>query len=185
MARHVLTVCIFCIICATHTPCASHVAIDDKGQHNFEDITYASKEPLILNPYKPHEKFKSEVINNTISDKNNNSSVKTKKNDVNLPVLSLYKRDINDNVNSTELNNSSYSKTKTEDYLQKIFSIYGDGNSMSIEGFEKLMERLDLLRTLSMKLDTLSSNSVNLSNIAANEAATNVNSTTINNSTVS
>lgn len=184
MARHVLTVCIFCIICATHTPCASHAAIDDKRQHNFEEITYATKEPLILNPYKPYEKFKSDLINNnTISDKNN-SSLRTNKKDVNLPVHSLYKRDINDNANNTELNNS-YSKTKNEDYLKKIFSIYGDGNSMSIEGFERLMERLDLLRTLSMKLDTLSSNSVNLSNIATNEAATNVNSTTINNSTVS
>lgn len=160
MAKHVISVCIFCFICATHSPCASHAAVSHENAHknDFGKTDASSNPPLIQETrFTSREKYKlkndlnSDNINRLVS----TNSVSSKQNN---PTRKLVKRNTKDvNINATQLNNSA--KIQDEDYLKKIFTLYGDGNTMSMEGFQKLIKRLDLLQVLSMKLDTPLSNS--------------------------
>lgn len=163
MAKHVISVCIFCFICATHSPCASHAAVSHENTHknDFGKTNGPNNPPLIQELRLPsREKFK-EKIDPNISSNNINRLISTiivsPKDKRNSSVRNLVRRNVNDvNGNTTHLNNSA--KLQDEDYLKKIFTLYGDGNSMNMEGFERLIKRLDLLQVLSMKLDTSLSN---------------------------
>ncbi|KAK9679790.1 ZIP Zinc transporter [Popillia japonica] len=68
----------------------------------------------------------------------------------------------NDNNNSSSNHSSSDLKIKKDlnrneldmaQYMKKLFSTYGNGDTMTLEGFERMMDRLGLLGELSLKLD--------------------------------
>lgn len=89
MARHVLSVCVFCFICATHSPCASHAVIGDKGAQRQH--------------WDPNGQ----------------------------PLPEAADRDKSEN-----------STAMAGEELKKIFAMYGDGENMKMEGFERLMKNL-------------------------------------------
>lgn len=161
MAKHVISVCIFCFICATHSPCASHAAVSHENAHknDFGKTNGPNNPPLIQElQLTSREKYKLKNDLNNIGNRLISTNFVSSKAKRNSSVHRLVKRKANDiNSNTTQLNNSA--KFQEEDYLKKIFMLYGDGNSMNMEGFERLIKRLDLLQVLSMKLDTSLSNS--------------------------
>lgn len=117
MSKHVISVCIFCFICATHSPCASHVSIGNEylhKQHNelLKDPN-GSQQPIL--EVSVRDKSKNENNSEKLGDGASRTDIK------------LVKREI---VN------------QDEEYLKKIFALYGDGESMKMEGFERLMKSL-------------------------------------------
>lgn len=119
MSKHVISVCIFCFICATHSPCASHVAVGTEQHKQYHGFLKDPNGQLLM---EMNIRGKSKDDTDKISE----SAIRTDQKH------RLVKRDIND-----------------ADYLKKIFAIYGDGEHMGVEGFEKLMK--NLLRIISMK----------------------------------
>lgn len=90
MAKHFISVCIVCFLCATHLPCESHAELrmtrDSKPSHNEAD-----------NP----------PISEAESDDSRN--------------------------------------LKREEYMERLFALYGDGKKMTLQGFGRLLESFDLM----------------------------------------
>lgn len=145
MVKHLISVCIFCFICATHSPCASHAEVRNEttarnGTDRFPDF---GNPPLSQNEEVPlQETFKTKLNKSerlTPSDVDSNN-----KNYSNIPVINLVKRSDN-NVNGTKINEAADDKSdlQSESYIKKIFAEYGDGDTMTMDGFERLMRHLD------------------------------------------
>lgn len=113
MSKHVITVCIFCFICATHSPCASHVAV---GSEQHKQYHGPLKDP------NGGQLLEMNIRGKSKDDDTNKISESVSRTDL---THHLIKREIND-----------------ADYLKKIFALYGDGEHMGMDGFEKLMRNL-------------------------------------------
>ncbi|XP_056647039.1 zinc transporter foi isoform X1 [Diorhabda sublineata] len=125
MSNHVLSVCIFCFICATHTPCASHAAVKHHSFHHkeYSDPMYS---PLIEKFHDSHR----DNIPNLGKNSNNIKGINHRK----------VKRSSDSNNKSDSVNNSD----SDQDHLRKIFLKYGDGDFMTKEGFKKFLGDLNL-----------------------------------------
>lgn len=56
------------------------------------------------------------------------------------------------NIEKRDTNDSALGGDESDDaYIKKIFSLYGDGNYMSFEGFQRLVNQLDVIQRLSEK----------------------------------
>lgn len=124
MSKHVISVCIFCFICATHSPCASHVAVGTEQHKQFHGLLKDSNGQQQL--------LEVNVVRGKSKDDTKKISESAFRTDQMHHIVN--KRNVND-----------------ADYLKKIFTLYGDGEHMGIEGFEKLMK--NLLRIVSIKSD--------------------------------
>lgn len=121
MSKHVISVCIFCFICATHSPCASHVAVGNENHRQYHGYLKDPNHQLLVE-VNARDKLKDDTnkiseISASRTDEQSHHLVKRNSNDV--------------------------------DYLKRIFSLYGDGEYIGMEGFEKLMK--NVLRIVSMK----------------------------------
>ncbi|XP_045483804.1 zinc transporter foi [Harmonia axyridis] len=148
MSHPVLSVCIFCLICATHSPCGSHAAVKHESPHIKKDLflkdsnnspSLTPEETLSRVKLKQEEGFVETFRNIT----NEVSSLNIKK-------LSLFKR------NSINIENSDNTPniSKEKDYANKIFETFGDGNTMSKEGFEKFLESFGFVQIVSKQLES-------------------------------
>lgn len=115
MAKTLLTICIFCFVCATHSPCASHAALNHTV-HQQDFVEHYSKDHPPIEPEATTTLDATPVPDN-LSFKHSSTIVQ-----------------------SDKIDNSSKSD---ENYIRKIFEIYGDGNHMTIDGFKNLLKRLD------------------------------------------
>lgn len=127
MARHMISVCIFCFICATHSPCASHAATSqeylsgNKGMYNhgaYSSIP-AYEDSSRLEKLKPNSLLN--VLNSGIRNGRRHRLEKRK----------------SDNSGINKINSD-----KDLDFIKKIFEFYGDGETMNIQGFRSLVSQL-------------------------------------------
>ncbi|XP_050315934.1 zinc transporter foi isoform X2 [Anthonomus grandis grandis] len=129
MAHHLISVSIFCLICATHSPCASHAAIGHVQQHRYDGFKDPNIPKIENNPeLSVREKHVAKAPHAGYPD--NDLELTTPENeDV---ALNVSKRSVESNLTSTDL------------YVKKIFSQFGDGEKMTIEGFGELLKKVDL-----------------------------------------
>lgn len=122
MASHVISVCVFCLICATHSPCGSHAAVT----HENPQINQ-QHDPIHLK----REKFKEkEPWENS--------------------VLSVDKHIIT----------KRQSDEKKDFYLKKLFHKFGDGKTLTLDGFQNLLEHVFELQSI-VKQDQDTNETVN------------------------
>ncbi|XP_074042407.1 solute carrier family 39 fear-of-intimacy isoform X2 [Leptinotarsa decemlineata] len=129
MSRHVLSVCIFCFICATHSPCASHAATRQENifrHKNYYDPKNIQAIEQLQITSREKQKFDQVSIGTAHDDKaielGHPSNRKVKRNS--------YNSDVN-------------SETE-QDYIRKIFMMYGNGEEMTLEGFTKFLADMKL-----------------------------------------
>lgn len=215
MSHHFVTVCVVCVLCATHTPCSAHTDFSRAGR-TAENSVSSEKFPgpdeqlqpsLLLMKYKEtHQKdirklslnnlgtrsnglakFSNALDNNSkyeapmllvpvvtnetytkaerSENRNNNGNVQN----VHFPIEgSRTLKDIEllerlgqiEVISDRELNAAEFVKnpnplqrvrTKRDVdiinekyFMKKIFEAYGDGTSVTMEGFEKLLKKLGL-----------------------------------------
>lgn len=171
MGKHFVTVCVFCLLCATHTPCSSHVQfsssekrMDDGHLSTVNDTV--NRLPLkktvfekITDRFSPTTTPLNDTPLNSISVNNNPSELSVNNNNDKQQNTKKFKRDV-------------HRKHKFDEavYIEKMFSIFGNGETMNYAGFERLIKSLHLDRLLWSKINNtmvnLSSASVN--NLAAN-----------------
>lgn len=125
MASHMISVCIFCFICATHSPCASHAMttqehiLPGKDIHNHGSYNSLSVYKDFPSPDKPKPYSSLNVLD---------SAIKKGR----MHRLEKRNSDISSSVNSdTEI-----------DFIKKIFEIYGDGETMNIQEFLSLVKEM-------------------------------------------
>ncbi|XP_076293184.1 zinc transporter foi [Lasioglossum baleicum] len=223
MSHHFVTVCVVCVLCATHNPCSAHTELSTTGQRardnvNSENLPRLNEQLqpswLLMKFKKLQEKDNKKVnLNNLGTSKNgainfsnsvlNNNNVnkiptllvpsaidevhtkrkttpqgtKVDKNvqDTRVPEIeesftALNDLEIMERLGQTEISyngelKSSRSAKNLDSvnmirrkrnvdvidekyFMRKIFETYGDGTSVTIEGFEKLLRKLGLLRLL-------------------------------------
>ncbi|KAL3288461.1 hypothetical protein HHI36_002906 [Cryptolaemus montrouzieri] len=152
MAHPILSVCIFCLICATHSPCSSHAAVKHESvriRHENSSTAYSNppstKNMEIISRVKLKSDFESSAESTKKLKKKDceecQDKIEIQSGEHNL----LKRRSINTNKSEDSLLKKSYSK--------KIFEKFGDGTTMNMEEFQKFIERLDLLQVLSNKMD--------------------------------
>lgn len=138
MAHHVLSVCIFCFICATHSPCASHAAVGHESVVPRRQYDDPSNPPLVENlETNSREKHRGNpyMTDHTFDDSANVLKMEQ--------IHNLVKR------GGVDENNNSVNSEIVTEYLRKIFLKYGNGDTMTMEGFERLINHLDLHHILS------------------------------------
>lgn len=179
MAKHFISVCIFCFLCATHSPCESHVETNHGGTSNHKsNIPFAEADapPALQSDHDNPENTATVTpegvlgpnlsAHNFLSNTDKHAEYNNSRNKLN-----RFKRNtgevirIENSTNSASANNSNNSDKEHEGgYLKKIFAKYGDGEVMTMEGFEKLLKHLDLnSQVLHSKLDPV----LSLNNLAA------------------
>lgn len=126
MVHKVLSVCIFCFICATHSPCGSHAAM------NHEPLRLEQIQDLNSNYVPSSIKLSSRI------------RLKTEDLDTDKNHILLKRNTVEDDKN-----------VKNDEYLNKIFEMFGNGKTMTREGFEKFISQLNLIQVLFDKLDDL------------------------------
>lgn len=134
---HVLSVCIFCFICATHSPCSSHADVSDRNPHHV----YSPKSPYYddspTGNYKPLPFVKENRHKLRKRDDNVEPVIQTVANANLEPLDNLDNHSLHEHIDKSDDN-------RTNDNLIKIFKMFGDGDSINIEGLEKLLEKLQL-----------------------------------------
>ncbi|XP_031328897.1 zinc transporter foi isoform X2 [Photinus pyralis] len=113
MAKHFISVCVVCILCATHFPCESHAEVMHANSTNHKsDVPFAESD------LPPDDRTNGPPTKNSSRDQSQRSG-----------------DDVTDN---------SITNDKSQ-YIRKIFSIYGDGNTITMQGFEQLLNHFDLV----------------------------------------
>ncbi|XP_076268129.1 zinc transporter foi-like isoform X1 [Rhynchophorus ferrugineus] len=142
MAHHIISVSIFCLLCATHSPCASHAAFGHLESYRHDGYKDPNIPKLASNPIQNlREKIKNSIVQGTKSYDDPTARIKHFHTD---NKLKRSVDDINDGTNKDNM--------QTE-YMKKIFLKYGDGNTITMQGFETMLKRLDLLQVLKSKFE--------------------------------
>lgn len=155
MSHHLVTVCMFCLLCATHNTCGSHLdTIQYHADVNFDPHIQKSSypntppnEPKILSTYDIEEINNHEIKKKNIAEEkklryqNKLHKIRSHRRDESTELSVIEKRDVN-SVSVKNVNPSAY--------LEHIFRVYGDENSMmmNLTGFQKMLESLDLDRLI-------------------------------------
>lgn len=139
--KHVLSVCIFCFICATHSPCASHAEISDTNSHLYspkspfyDDSSTGNRKPLQFATENRHKLRKRE-------DNTSPESLTLAKTNLDL-LPSIENHTVQENDN--KLKTAKLDNIKSNENLIRIFKMFGDGESITIDGLERLLEKLQL-----------------------------------------
>lgn len=138
MARHLMAVCVVCLLCAEHLPCKEH--IDPGNNKLLNNLNLLNK-----NDEKELKNFKAEV-KTTFMDKPANFVFEKKKEKTKDDgVLERVKRH---GDHSHDHHNHHYHDLSelTNVYIERMFEIYGlpGEQKMNVLGFEKILEKLNL-----------------------------------------
>lgn len=172
MGKHFVTVCVFCLLCATHTPCSSHVQLSSNV--NDQNVPGISEESMNNLPVK-NEVFQkiTDRYSPTIFEEKLSISLQqhpdkdekyfTNANSLSANLTMRTKRDIRNRHNYNNHNNIN--KINETEYIEKIFTMFGNGETINQDGFERLIKTLHLDELLWSKINNTS---VNLSPVKVN-----------------
>ncbi|XP_011312191.1 zinc transporter foi-like [Fopius arisanus] len=183
MSRHLMTVCVVCVLCASHNPCSAHTTISPNSQ-SYQD-------PIIPPPSPKYTRMHSngdprnhhEMMTPPVEDRGGSAGwpsrskkllhsekmkmrLEKQEETVSQEIHHLESREVLQRLghipgdNSMFSSRGQYSKNhprvyhnarqkrhvETHDnyYLKKIFQTFGDGQSLSMEGFENMLKKLGL-----------------------------------------
>ncbi|KAF5297903.1 hypothetical protein FQA39_LY11888 [Lamprigera yunnana] len=139
MATRFVSVCMFCLICATHFPCESHGEVAHTTTNHKSDVPFTESDlpPAYLLLKQNVSEVSQPPLDRRSAQKEH--SIKNRR----------FKRSNNLDINNKSSNKidsiKSYHNKEHEMYIKKLFARYGDGNSITMEGFEQLLNQLDLM----------------------------------------
>lgn len=172
MARHIMAVCVVCLLCADHLPCQQHVetlfpnnlAAISPGEHHINAggggggswehtplnaIVYKSKDISATSSYSAKTQQKrttdaasslsSPIADVTTTNRGDNRNRRRKKRHAD-----------HGHGGSSSSENSRPEITNT--FLRRIFSEYGSGDTINVDDFQRMLEKLGLHQLLPQKL---------------------------------
>uniref|UniRef100_A0A1I8N4E0 ZIP Zinc transporter n=1 Tax=Musca domestica TaxID=7370 RepID=A0A1I8N4E0_MUSDO len=178
MARHIMAVCVVCLLCADHLPCEQHVETLFPGKmssfppppnggehiHNpagweqtpMNAVVYKNKDIIATTSYSAKTQYQPQQQNPTTDD---NVSIRTS------PTYMASTTNTNggDNRNRRrKKRHADHGKVSsdvqmqrpeiTETFVRRIFSEYGSGgDTINVEDFQRMLEKLGLHQLLPQK----------------------------------
>lgn len=168
MARHIMAVCVVCLLCADHLPCEQHLELLLKSRKTLNDDNVAQKSAEVFkNTNLLQYPFVSVVVGNTnieINHDNHREVQKSSKIQRNDKKENHRVKRHADHYSRTDSYNTLKKRPEiTEEYLEKIFIEYGqkDGTIQRIE-FERMLTRLGLAEFIGNDTSSDSNDTVNL-----------------------
>lgn len=161
MARHLMAVCVVCLLCADHLPCKEHFETTD---------VYTKQQPnsFLLKTDEINLMEKNSFDNRLYSTISDDSVIYDKrkekrKNDEEKNLLNRSKRhsDHHHHDNGHDENNDGIKKNSKK-FLEKLFKQFGDSEklTMNINGFENLLKHLNLYSLITNNTKTDDDNCV-------------------------
>uniref|UniRef100_A0A182NH19 Zinc transporter foi n=1 Tax=Anopheles dirus TaxID=7168 RepID=A0A182NH19_9DIPT len=139
MARHFMAVCVVCLLCADHVPCKQHFA-DDGSSSRSSPETYDERARL------DHQRELAAITFGGSSHQDHR-------------IVKRHHHHHDLHHDDEEAENGSGAPTeferllkeKVEQFVRKIFTEYGDPETMTmgVKGFESMMRQLDMYRLVS------------------------------------
>lgn len=174
MSHHIVTVCVVCVLCAAHTPCSAHTDLSKPENRNSIGLNQRLDPSWETNYFiqdqnkKPSSglsRIKRTLSTMSYSEKKALGRAEQKTIDGH-SIANQEKQDVGDDNKSWEIqerlglietttsnvkndnqsNQARRSKRHTDDqhFVRKIFRDFGNGNSLTIDGFEKLLKKIGL-----------------------------------------
>lgn len=144
--RHLMAVCVVCLLCAEHMPCKEHVLVPSKGINfnvasSLQKLSPPDEVGVLTKP--------ADIPGVYLYDKRKD---KTKGDEVNV----VRKKRHADHHEPHETHHHADTPEVTKLYLTKLFNRFSNQNTktMNVEGFEKMMELLDLKNLMTNKAAT-------------------------------
>ena len=162
MARHLMTVCVVCLLCAQHLPCKQHyddITTESKEfSQSSRDYTssspknYEQNDILNLSPALPpnHSKFYNSHYGNKRKGRTKSVNEFGVNDDVNILRKRVRRHSVAAQTHSGDDHDHEHNNKQSEHFVHQIFKQFGDENqlTMNVLGFEKMLNHLDLYRLL-------------------------------------
>lgn len=154
MAQHFVTVCVVCVLCAAHNPCSAHTDFSPQLTKISDDTNYFS------NSNKPNSLREENSHNSeSLDDTDIKSNYHRHHHLENAPIITEMKK-MGKIRKSTEKQISRQEAFRSRRHVEvdgkyftrKVFETYGNGENMTMKGFEKLLKKLGLVKLI-MELD--------------------------------
>lgn len=180
MARHIVTVCVVCLLCAAHARCFTHASTFPTVNDTTSSVKFFTEPPgysehLLpdrINSTVTHSKSvnakDSKGINNQKHSSNKVPQEKIKKlphddklkedSEINYEEQESRQKELMERLGQSHLETFKDSEMITKNdknsrlkrsseldekyFTKKIFALYGDGENMTMEGFEKLLKKM-------------------------------------------
>ncbi|XP_051174555.1 zinc transporter foi-like [Leptopilina boulardi] len=165
MAQHFVTVCVVCVLCAAHNyPCSAHMDFsssqssklfnDETNNNNNNNNNYyhLSNDEKLLNPSSSSS---SSLLDNENSRDSDNDDDFYYLESINVP----NEKKIVDTTNNKKLMEKRISRQESfrsrrhldidgKLFTKKVFETYGNGENMTMKGFEELLNKLGLVKLI-------------------------------------
>lgn len=142
--RHLMAVCVVCLLCADHLPCKEHILGQNKGS--------------IINSVENQESRDDSQFQMKVADIPGNyfyDKRKDRTKDDELMVVVRKRRHADHHEDEHVQHEHEETPEVTKDYIQKIFNKFSsrdEVDSMNIDGFEKMMSTLELKNLMSNRI---------------------------------
>lgn len=139
--RHLMAVCVVCLLCAEHLPCKLHVLAADDSNIINNDLQKT-------NEFGDHAPSGTDIPLNYFYDK--------RKDKLKSPLQQhRQKRHAHHEQNNQHHHHHIHHEKVTENHVQKIFNDYSiNATSMSLDGFQKFTSKLNLNKLFSKETDS-------------------------------
>lgn len=139
MARHLVAVCVVCLLCAEHFPCKGHIEGNENNKENLIKYSKDSRaEYLAQVSHESNMKEGDAKLAQRISDDKSQREIVRLKRHTHHEHNKSKSNSIDGNLNIA---------SSSKKYLGKIFSKYGKSESsqlMTLANFDELLTKLDL-----------------------------------------
>lgn len=135
MARHLVAVCVMCLLCAEHFPCKGHIEGNENNKENL--IKYSKDSRAEYLAQFSHESNMNEMVleNDDVHAKHKNQR----------EIVRLKRHAHHAHSKSNSIDSYLNIGNSSKKYIGKIFSKYGKSDQMmTLASFDELLNKLDL-----------------------------------------
>lgn len=152
MARHIMAVCVVCLLCADHLPCQQHVeTLLSSGVGLATSDGVWEHSPLNAIVYNRDGTVSSAKPTNAAADGSTISYVTTNSDDRRRRRRKRH-ADHGHNHASSDTTDSPKRPEITEAFVKRIFNEYGTGDTINVQDFQRMLEKIGLHELLPQTL---------------------------------
>ncbi|XP_065360064.1 zinc transporter foi [Calliphora vicina] len=144
MARHIMAVCVVCLLCADHLPCQQHVETLFPAQNLNTEYTQLNAVVYNANDLSSSHASKTQSSETTVAYATSSSDNRRRR---------RTKRHSGDHGHDHDEHDSHTRPEITEAFLKRIFNEFGSGNdTIHVHDFQRMLNKLGLHQLLPQNL---------------------------------
>ncbi|XP_055840634.1 zinc transporter foi [Episyrphus balteatus] len=147
MARHIMAVCVVCLLCAEHLPCEEHIESVSSDLRLNAKVFHGSDIDSRTSDYSSYSSFQHSE--NHLIDDGYDKSRRRRKNTLSKTDSRSKRHAGHHNANTME---SQHKPEITEDFMRRIFQEHGqEDGTININQFENMLKKLGLFKMVEEK----------------------------------